>query len=447
MIGSNKKTTMPLADKLVSSFLAFELDIDIQSPVHSIRTDAIKKFEKLGFPHRKLEAWKYTSLNKLLKEDYTLFSKKKNVLDFKNVKDFFLDNTESYKLIFVDGFFDSFLSQTSHEKVDVCIMSAALSKAKYTSIIKKYFNKSIEKGDSLSQLNTAFSKEGAYIHVPKNIILEKPIEIIHFATGNESALMLQPRNLIVLEEGAQAEIIESHQSLTDNPIFTNSVSEIFVSKNAHLDYYKIKNDRLSSSLIDNTYISQERDSNSKIHTFSFGGKLTRNNLNYYQKGSYINSTMKGITIIDDKQLVDHHTLVDHANPNCESHQDYKGIYSGSSTGVFNGKIVVDKIAQKTNAFQKNNNILLNDKSTINSKPQLEIFADDVKCSHGCTIGQLDQDALFYLRARGIPKKEAEALLTYAFANNVLESVNIPALKSKIKKIIANKLGVEIGFDL
>jgi Fe-S cluster assembly protein SufD len=438
---------MPLADKLVSSFLAFELDIDIQSSVHNIRTDAIKSFEKLGFPSKKLEAWKYTSLNKVLKEDYTLFSKKKNVLDFNKVKDFFLDNTESYKLVFVDGFFDSFLSQTSHDKADVCIMSAALSKTKYASVIKKHFNKSIEKSDSLSQLNTAFSKEGAYVRIPKNIVLEKPIEIIHFATGNESALMLQPRNLIVIDEGAQVEIIESHQSLTDNPIFTNSVSEIFVAKNAHLDYYKIQNDRLTSTLIDNTYISQQRDSNAKIHTFSFGGKLTRNNLNYYQKGSHINSTLKGITIIDDKQLVDHHTLVDHANPNCESHQDYKGIYSGSSTGVFNGKIVVDKIAQKTNAFQKNNNILLNDKSTINSKPQLEIFADDVKCSHGCTIGQLDQDAMFYLRARGIPKKEAEALLTYAFANNVLESVNIPALKSKIKKIIANKLGVKLGFDL
>ena len=148
---------MPLADKLVSSFLAFELDIDIQSSVHNIRTDAIKSFEKLGFPSKKLEAWKYTSLNKVLKEDYTLFSKKKNVLDFNKVKDFFLDNTESYKLVFVDGFFDSFLSQTSHDKADVCIMSAALSKTKYASVIKKHFNKSIEKSDSLSQLNTAFS--------------------------------------------------------------------------------------------------------------------------------------------------------------------------------------------------------------------------------------------------------------------------------------------------
>jgi Fe-S cluster assembly protein SufD len=299
----------------------------------------------------------------------------------------------------------------------------------------------------MTSLNTAFSKEGVYIHIPKNIVLEKPIEIIHFATGNEAALMLQPRNLVVVEENSEVEIIESHQSLTVNPIFTNSVTEIFAEKNAKIDYYKIQNDVINSSLIDNTYISQKRNSNVKVHTFSFGGKLTRNNLNFYQNDQSIDSTMKGVTIIDYNQLVDHHTLVHHANPNCESHQDYKGIFSGKSTGVFNGKIIVDKIAQKTNAFQQNNNILLDDKSTINSKPQLEIFADDVKCSHGCTIGQLDQDALFYLRARGIPKKESKALLTYAFANNVLESVNIPELKYKIKKIIAKKLGVNLGFDL
>tara|TARA_B100000767_G_scaffold172521_1_gene161534 strand:- start:6149 stop:7465 length:1317 start_codon:yes stop_codon:yes gene_type:complete len=438
---------MQLTEKLISSFLAFELDIDINSDIHNIRTSAIKKFEELGFPNRKLENWKYTSLNRIIKEDYTVFSKKKNVIDFKKVKDYFIDNIESHKLIFVDGFFDPFLSQTSHDGLDICIMSAALSKPKYAKIIEKYFNKSTNLEDSLTCLNTAFSKEGAYVHVPKNTVLEKPIEIIHFATGNEAALMLQPRNLVVVEEGAEVEIIESHQSLTANPIFTNSVTEIFAQKNSNIDYYKIQNDVVTSSLVDNTYISQKRDSDVKVHTFSFGGKLTRNNLNFFQKDSSINSTMKGVTIIDYDQLVDHHTLVHHANPDCESHQDYKGIYSGKSTGVFNGKIIVDKIAQKTNAFQQNNNILLDNKSTINSKPQLEIFADDVKCSHGCTIGQLDQDALFYLRARGIPKKEAKALLTYAFANNVLESVKIPELKIRVKNIIAKKLGVSLGFDL
>jgi len=200
-------------------------------------------------------------------------------------------------------------------------------------------------------------------------------------------------------------------------------------------------------LIDNTYVSQERESNCNVHTFSFGGNLTRNNLNFYQKGERCDSTLKGITILEGKQHVDHNTLVHHIEPNCESHQDYKGLFDDASTGVFNGKIIVEKEAQKTNAFQQNNNILIQDKATINAKPQLEIFADDVKCSHGCTIGQFDEDALFYLRSRGIAKKEARALLMYAFANTVLESVKIPELKARINKLIAKKIGVSLGFDV
>jgi len=184
-----------------------------------------------------------------------------------------------------------------------------------------------------------------------------------------------------------------------------------------------------------------------MHTFSFGGKLTRNNLNFYQRGERSESTLKGITIIEGKQHVDHNTLVHHTSPNCESHQDYKGIFADNSVGVFNGRVLVDRDAQKINAFQSNNNILMDDKATINSKPQLEIFADDVKCSHGCTIGQLDEESLFYMRSRGIPLKEARALLMYAFANNVMESVKIPEIKKRITAQIALKLGVKLGFDL
>ena len=180
---------------------------------------------------------------------------------------------------------------------------------------------------------------------------------------------------------------------------------------------------------------------------SFGNNITRNNLSFYQNGKGINSILNGVTILNEKQLTDHHTLVHHANPSCTSHQDYKGIFIGDSVGVFNGQVIVDKIAQQINAFQQNNNIIIGDKATVNTKPQLEIFADDVKCSHGCTIGQLDKSALFYLQTRGIQKKEAKALLTYAFANNVLESVKIKPLKTKIKKIIAGKLGVNLGFEL
>ena len=438
---------MDLKEKLISSFWAFENHLDEDSYLHSIRTEAIKTFEQQGFPTKKEEAWKYTSLNSILKNDFSVFPKQENAIEYNDVKKYFIHDIDTYKIVFIDGRYSSHLSQTTHDGMDICLMSSALSKPKYHVIIENYFNKAGLKGDSLSSLNTAFSSEGAYIHIPKNKMVAKPIQIIHFSTGNESAIMLQPRNLIVIDENSHAQIIERHQSLTNNPVLTNSVSEIFINKRAIVDYYKVQNDNLNASLIDNTYIKQRQESICSVHTFSFGGKLTRNNLNFHQHGEGIDSTLKGITIIGDKQHVDHNTLVHHLEPNCESHQDYKGIFGENSTGVFNGKIIVDKIAQKTNAFQSNKNILVSDKASINTKPQLEIFADDVKCSHGCTIGQLDESAMFYLRSRGIPEKEAKALLMYAFSNNVLNSVKIPEIKQRITKIIANKLGVDIGFDL
>ncbi len=437
---------MELKEKLVSSFMVFENTVDVDSPIHDIRIDAIQAFEAEGFPNKKQEAWKYTSLNAILKHDYSVFPKHENVLDYKDIKQYFIHDIDTYKIVFIDGKYSSHLSQTTHDGIDICLMSSALTKSKYKPVIDNYFNKITEK-NGLSSLNTAFSAEGAYIHITKNKLVEKPIQIIHFSTGNEAAILLQPRNLIVVDENAHVQIIERHQSLTDNPVLTNSVTEIFANKSAIIDYHKIQNDNKNASLIDNTFVNQKGKSHVKVHTFSFGGKLTRNNLNFYQNGEHIDSTLNGITIIGDKQHVDHNTLVHHIEPNCESHQDYKGIFNDSATGVFNGKVVVNKEAQKTNAFQSNNNILLSDKATINSKPQLEIFADDVKCSHGCTIGQLDESALFYMRSRGIPEKEARALLMFAFSNNVLDSVKIPEIKARITKIIASKLGVDIGFDL
>lgn len=437
---------MELKDKLISSFFAVEEELDGDHDIYNLRNNAIKEFENLGFPSRKDENWKYTSLNSILKEDYSVFPKKENALEYSQIKKYLIHDIDTYDLVFIDGIYSSHLSQTTHDKIDVCLLSSALSKSQYKPVIENYYNKVAPKS-GLNALNTAFAREGAFIHIRGNKVADRPIQIVNFSTGNESALMLQPRNLIVVGENAQAQIIERHQSLTDHPVLTNSVTEIFADKRAIVDYYKIQNDNSTASLIDNTFISQSAESNVSVHTFSFGGKLTRNNLNFYQKGERIDSTMKGVTIIEDKQHVDHNTLVHHIEPNCESHQDYKGIFGDRSTGVFNGKVVVEKEAQKTNAYQANNNILADDKATINSKPQLEIFADDVRCSHGCTIGQLDEDALFYLQSRGIPRKEARGLMMYAFANNVLESVRIPEVKKRINKLIASKLGVELGFNL
>ena len=438
---------MDLKETLLSSYLAFDAQDGPQRKLQDERAAAIEVFEQQGFPTKKLEDWKYTSLRTLTKNDFSVFPKEEVNLKLEKVKPYILQDVDTYKIVFVDGIYNAYLSETTHDGIDVCLLSAALTKRKFAQVIKKYFNQIAEKEASLTALNTAFTKEGAYIYVPEGKVVEKPVQIIHFATDKNPNMILQPRNLIVLEKNAEIQIVERHQSLTSEATFTNVVTEIFTEQNAQLDYYKIQNDNSEASLIDSTYIAQQKHSHAKVHTFSFGGKLTRNNLNFYHKEPEINSTMKGITLIEGKQFVDHHTLVHHAQPNSESHQDYKGIYAENATGVFNGKIIVEKEAQKTNAFQQNNNILMDDKASINTKPQLEIFADDVKCSHGCTIGQLDEDALFYLQTRGIPKKEARGLLTYAFANNILQSVQIDSVKKRINKLIANKLGVNVGFDV
>ena len=436
-----------LREKLVSSFMAFEEKIDVQTDLHYIRTAAIKNFENKGFPTKKEEAWKYTSLNAILKNDFSVFPNTENTIEYRDVKKYFLHEIDSYKVVFVDGVFSSNLSSTTHDGIDVCLMSSALNKPKYKMVIDTYFNQIASKDESLTSLNTAFANEGAYINIPKSKVADKPIEIMYFSTGSEKALLVQPRNLVIVGENSHVQIIERHQCLNDNAVLTNSVTEIFAAKRAIVDYYKIQNDAAEANLIDNTYVSQKQESHVSVQTFSFGGNLTRNNLNFYHFGERLTSTLNGITIIGEKQHVDHYTLVHHAAPNCESFQDYKGIFSDRATGVFNGKVYVEKEAQKTNAFQKSNNILLSDKATINAKPQLEIFADDVKCSHGCTVGQLDETALFYMQQRGIPKKEAKALLMYAFSNAVIENIKIPELKKRITVIIADKLGVKLGFDL
>ena len=435
-----------LKEKLLSSFLAFENDKDVDSYVHDIRTQAIKKFEEEGFPTKRLENWKYTSLKKILQHDYKLFPSKSEALEFKDVESFLINDIESYKIIFVDGKYCSHLSETTHDGMDICILSSALTQSKYDLVIENYFDK-IAKKDGITSLNTAFSSEGSFIHIPKNIQVDKPIQIIYFSTGKNESVLYQPRNLVVVDENSQVEIIEKYHSLNDNSVLVNTVTEIYADKKSNVKHYKIQNDNNTSSLIDNTFVSQEHSSSYSLHTFSFGGELIRNNLNIFQNDERIESSINGITIIDDNQHVDHNTLIHHRKPNCNSYQDYKGIFGGKSVGVFNGRVLVEKEAQKTNAFQANNNVLISDKAAINTKPQLEIFADDVKCSHGCTVGQLDKNALFYLRSRGIAEKEATALMMYGFANKVLTSVEIPEIKARINRIIANKLGVDIGFDI
>lgn len=437
---------MDLKDKLVSAYSTLIKQNGISEDLRSIREAAIKNFETKGFPTKKEEEWKYTSLRPVLKEDYELLPKTELSLKAEDIEEYLIEGLDSYKLVFVDGSFAEHLSDTTTDVFDAQPLSKALQDSNYEPVIQEHFNKIAPEKDSLSSLNTAFLKEGSFIYVKDRVAADKPVEILYFSTGSEKALMLQPRNLVILGENAEVKVIERHQSLGESPVLTNAVTEIAADKRAILDYYKIQNDQLTASLIDNTFMTQKDDTDCTIHTFSFGGKLTRNNVQAYQHGEHINSTLKGVTIIKGRQHVDHNTFVHHVQPNCESHQDYKGVYDEKSLGVFDGYILVDKIAQKTDGYQKSDNILLSDSATIHTKPQLEIYADDVKCSHGCTIGQMDEEAVFYLKTRGIPEKEARALLMYAFASTVLSSVNIPQLKQRIERQIGKKLGVKMEFD-
>ena len=433
---------MNLKDKLIQAFkegatqgLSFKTQ----------REKSIQHLEDTGFPTIKDEEWKYTNLLPILKNDYQL-SESKSEITAQSLKEYILTDTDTHLMVFVNGQFSEELSSIDEKHATICSLSEA--EEKNPNILQKYWGSCLSKTpDSLVSLNSALSKEGAFIYVPKNKVVEKPIQIIYVTNQVSADLFLQSRNLIVIEENAQVQITERHQNFDGKEVFTNALTEIYADDNSIVDFYKIQNDKRSCSLIDNTWVKQGKNCNCTVDTFSFGGKFIRNNLNFLLEGEHSESNMRGITLIGQDQLVDHHTMVDHAVPNCLSNEMYKGIYDDNAKGVFNGKVMVRPDAQKTNAFQSNNNLLLTDSASIDTKPQLEIYADDVACSHGCTIGQLDDEALFYLRSRGIPFKEAQAMLMYAFANDVLSNVKIPELKEKLNKIIAEKLGVEINIEV
>lgn len=415
----------------------------LKSTLSSERTEALSQFLAAGFPTKKDEEYKYTDLSEAVNKQYSLVPKQEFHITKEQLDQLHLGEEHFDFIVFVNGKFQKTLSKISVENAEFLTLNNAFSSNK--DLIEKYFNQIKPKNTAFTALNDALYSDGFFLFVPKNTVIEKPIHLFYISENQDENVFYTTRNLLIVEEGAKVEVIESHHNFDETYTFTNSVTEIFVGKNAKADWHKLQNDSQTTYLVDSTFAKQERDSLATVNTFAFGGKLVRNNLDFIHTGENINSFMNGITIIGNEQLVDHHTAVHHNEPNCESYQNYKGVFKDKAHGVFNGKVFVNKIAQKTNAYQQNNNILLSEGATIDTKPQLEIFADDVKCSHGCTVGQLNDEALFYLRARGISKKEAQALLLYAFANDAMENIDIEPLKLKVAKLLAEKL--EVNIDL
>ncbi|MBP7173404.1 MAG: Fe-S cluster assembly protein SufD [Cloacibacterium sp.] len=417
----------------------------VKSSLSGEKRVALEQFLAKGFPTKKDEEYKYTNLKEITEKSYQFSASEHHTITKNQLDELHLGEENFDWITFVNGKLHKELSKISIDNAEFLTLKFILKDEKHSELVSKYFNKITDSENALTNLNYALSEEGFFLHVPKNMKIEKPIHVFYLSQNQEENTFYNTRNLLIVEEGASVEIIESHHNFDETFVLTNSVTEIYAGKNAKADWHKLQNDSDTSYLIDHTFAKQERDSLATVNTFSFGGKLVRNNLDFIHNGENINSFMNGITIIGGEQLVDHHTAVHHKTPNCESYQNYKGIFKDKSHGVFNGKVFVDKIAQKTNAYQQNNNVLLSEGASIDTKPQLEIFADDVKCSHGCTVGQLNDDALFYLRARGISKDAAQALLLYAFANDAMQNIDIEPLKLKISKLLAEKLEVDIEF--
>lgn len=410
------------------------------------RVFALQNFMQMGLPTKKDEEYKYTNLREITEKNYNFFPKEAHTISREKIEELYLGEENFDWIVFVNGQLHKELSKISIENVEFLSFNYALNDPKHKEVFEHYFNTITDKDLAFTNLNTAYCKHGFFLKVPKNVVIEKPIHIFYLSQNQDENTFYNTRNLLIAEAGSKVEIIESHHNFDETFVLTNTVTEIFAHENSKADWHKLQNDSYNSYLVDHTFAKQERDSRTTVNTFTFGGKLVRNNLDFIHNGENINSYMNGITIIGKEQLVDHHTAVHHKTPHCESYQNYKGIYKDKSHGVFNGKVFVDKLAQKTNAYQQNNNILLDEGATIDTKPQLEIFADDVKCSHGCTVGQLNEDALFYLRARGISKKEAQALLLFAFASDAIQNIDIEPLKVKISRLLASKLGVASEFD-
>ena len=393
------------------------------------RKEAFELFCNAGIPGRKNEEYKYTDVKKVFAGKFTaVHNELHDLIPIPSPV-----GEGSVQLIFINGWLhkDSTLSAKLPKGVIVGNL-ATDGLIKHSDLLKKYWNNS---GDSLAQLNSALWTDGAFVYVPENTALENPIEIVHISTGNKEILS-SPRHLIIAGKGSSVSIIESNISHDlKAQVIVNSHSDIFIGENAKVQFYRLQNECEKVSQITSVNAVQEKNSHFDTNTITLGSEWTRNNLNIALNGENCESHLNGLFIANDNDHIDNHTSVQHNKPNCQSNQLYKGILDGKSTGIFNGKIFVERDAQKTNAYQSSKNILLSDDATINTKPQLEIYADDVKCSHGSTTGQLNEEALFYLRSRGLGVDSARNLLLYAFANDVLNTIRIDSLKNHLEKLI------------
>lgn len=445
---------LELKQKLIQHFHLLEnrLNGSGNTTLNQIRKEAIHNFESLGFPVTSLEEWRHTTIEPILNYNYQLSTASSLISKEieQAVAKFSIPDLDADVLVFVNGVYSKELSKISLSPLGRAgegLGSFADAQKENSALVEKHFAEfaAVQK-DAFGSLNTAFASNGAWINIPDNTIWEKPIHLLFLSEANRENILIQTRNIITLGKNSQCSVIETHHQLGNGVTFCNQVVEIAMNENSILHYHKIQNlrqDNMDGFLIDNTLVEQQKNSSFHNMVISLNGSLVRNNLNVLLNAETAESHLYGLYLLNQKQLVDNHTLVDHNKPHCTSNELYKGVLDGKAKGVFNGKIIVRPNAQKTNAYQSNKNILLSNDCVINTKPQLEIFANDVRCTHGATSGQLDKEMLFYLRTRGIGEEEAKAMLIDAFASEIVEKVKIEPLRIALNMLIATRLNRKV----
>jgi Fe-S cluster assembly protein SufD len=422
----------------LTDFARFEKEISLngQSWVTETRRAAISRFAELGFPTTRHEEWKYTSVVPITKIPFKPAGHELRGLTANKVQLITFGNWDCNQVVFVNGFYSAELSSHRQLPGAVNLGSLAMALSTHRDLVEPHLARYAGYEDHpFTALNTAFMRDGAFMNIPDGGVVEDPIHLIYLSTVGSEPTVSHPRNMIVLGKNSQATIVESYVGLGDGVYFTNAVTEILMGENSVVDHYRLQRESEKAFHISTLQVQQNRSTTFSGHSVSIGGTLVRNNVNAVLDGEGVDCTLNGLYLVTGRQHVDNHTRIDHVRPHGTSRELYKGILDEESRGVFNGKVVVWKDAQKTDARQTNKNLLLSKDAEINSKPQLEILADDVKCTHGTTVGQLEEEQLFYLRSRGLDREVAQGLLTQGFASDTINRIRIDAIRSALEGIV------------
>jgi Fe-S cluster assembly protein SufD len=424
-----------VTQRYVEQFRQFAEDGARSAPdwVNAQRRAAIERFASLGFPTMKNEDWHFTSVAPIVEREFTFVNAQTGDIAPDDVERFGFGDDSWHRAVFVNGRFAAELSSLTRLSHGVRVLSLADAWRSAPELAKRV-GTVLSEPATFSALNTAFMPDGAVVHVPKGVELREPIHLVFIVDANAATTVMYPRNLLVVDDNARATIVESYVSLGEAAYFTNAVTEVSVARGATLAHYRVQREGRRAYHVGTVEARQGRDSHYVSFSFATGASLSRTNIYTKLDGEGCGATLNGLYMLDGEQHCDHQTRIEHVQPNCFSREVYKGVLDGRSHGVFNGKVYVHPAAQKTDGKQTNNTLLLSRDAQVDTKPQLEIFADDVKCTHGATVGRLDEMALFYMKSRGVNAEVAKRLLVYAFAAGVLETIEQPDVRNSLERV-------------